>query len=219
MSKKQAGIIVSVLGLLSLVLVGYEVEAQTVGTAPATPGVRPAGAQSPILNATSSDVAQRAIALTNARFRRVTGPVTVALSRRVLPSELPRLGFQNLGLRDSDTQLQLVVLQGDFDAQGAFPGWSNKNNAPMAARYVTYVYDLRAGAPLLIQTSRAGEGLRQVLNNPALPDRPAASHVALPAQHARFASAPVGDVPYGTVAQGQSKDAPPPRPVPTMVGR
>jgi hypothetical protein len=136
--------------------------------------------------------------------------VTVALSRRVLPSALPGLGLQNLGLRDADTQLQLIVLQGDFDAQGAFPGWFNKDNSPMSARYVTYVYDLRAGAPMFVRTSRAGEGLRQVLNNPALPEEPSVPQTALPARYARFAPAPVGGMPYGTVANGQSINAPPP---------
>src|SRR5262249_11816631 len=161
-----------------------------------------------------------AIDFASSRFRRVTDRTEVAMSRPVLSSELGNLGIGSLGWPDNDPPLHLVILHGDFDVHGAFSGWRSADNSKMAASHVAFVFDLRAGAPALVQTSRRGGRFRRGLGDQSLADDPReVSAQAPPATEARFQARPPASLPYGTIIHPPDRNAVGPPPIPTITRR
>lgn len=149
----------------------------------------------PLVGASAQDVAQRAIEFSRANFRSVNGTPEVKLARPVLASQLPSLGLYGVPYADNDPPLMLVILHGDFDIAGGFPGW-DRNITPgrkIQVSHVAYVFDLRLGAPTLIATSPRGGRFRQALNDPSLPLDP--TPVAAPPLPAGYALTPAPTAP------------------------
>ena len=89
-------------------------------------------------------------------------------------------------------------MKGDFDVSDIRR--SGKGLLPLRAAYIVYVFDLKAGAPTLIQYSADGSHFRQLLNDPRLPE---------PASTPGLSDEPVPDIPlmapaptapYGSIA-------------------
>lgn len=152
-----------ILLLSGLVFTGY----RQVQQASAAPSFQ----RHPLVGAPPEEVGQYAIAYTRARYRVRSGTPQARLVRPVRAGDLPALGLPQIGIGEQ-TPLMLVILHGDFDLLGG-PGMGGRP-APgtwhAQVEYLAYVFDLRAGTPVLTQTSHRGGILRQALNDPSLPD-------------------------------------------------
>jgi hypothetical protein len=94
-----------------------------------------------------------------------SGVPEVAVSRRVLPSELPGLGLPDINRRDDDPPLMLVIVRGNFHAFADRLTWIEYDY-----HYIVYLFDLTVGISVMGGISADGNDLRALLNDPSLPD-------------------------------------------------
>ncbi len=124
-----------------------------------------------LIDASPAEVGQYAIAYTAANFPILSGAPEAILARPILASELPGLGLVDLGYRDNDPPLMLVIVRGSFDRGGSVVQ-SPLFDTPdyhLLIHYIAYVIDLRAGIPTSISTDTDGSAFRLALNDPSLP--------------------------------------------------
>jgi len=141
-----------------------------------------------LAHASPDTLGKAAIEYTNVRFRIVSGTPEVRVSRPVAASELPALGLTSVDrMLSKSVPLGLVVLKGDFDLTGGFPGYTSERN--LRIQYIAYVIDLETGLPISWQTARTGGALRLALGDPSLPDE---VRVWTPAPGAKAAERPRG---------------------------
>ncbi len=191
-----------------------------VGTEEVFPTFTPGGRGNvfqarPLANASPEEIGQVAINYTIARGQSFGGKPQVLLVRPTTWKEIADMG---LGMRGSSTieepPLMLVILKGDFSG-GGLPDFNksttfNQNTIGQGAAYVAYVFDLWAGVPAYTFTSLHGEGLKQALNDPSLPDMQPVSQVPVGTDPHIVAvpTAPAhlhyGDTAPGLPASGQS---------------
>ena len=159
--------------------------------------------QRPLTDASPDEVAQAAINYTRANYIVTGGTPQVVLTRSVTTDQFSSLGFGEV-TGSLDEKLMLVVLKGNFDVSnldqvGSLSSPNSK--APTLAKYIVYVFDLRAGVPSYIETGLRGQYFRDLLKDPSLPDLP-------PPLLTETATREVSTekLPYGTVLRGWTKD-------------
>jgi len=130
-----------------------------------------------LTGALPQDVGQVAVEYTRARFKVNSGTPNVIVARKPTINDLSALGFSNEEYDPQDNPLMLVVLKGDFDVSNMHRRYNAKRHKQV--NYIAYLFDLRAGGPTFIQTSAKGGILRNLLNDPSLPDDPVANPEAL----------------------------------------
>jgi hypothetical protein len=151
-----------------------------------------------LVNASDAEIQKVAVDYTYGRFNVLSGTPTVLLTRSVVKDELPSLGLSAIDFGGEEPPLKLVAMKGDFDVSSIRR--SVKSSSPLRASYIVYVFDLKIGAPTLIQYSLDGSHFRKLLNDPTLPQEAPAND---------FSNEPVPDIspmtpapkmPYGSVA-------------------
>lgn len=171
-----------------------------------------------LTGALPEEVEQVALDYTLARFKVLSGTPNVVVTRRATTNDLSSLGFPTDRYDSEDNPLMLIVLKGDFDVTNM--GRRANSKWHKQVDYIVYLFDLRAGVPTLTQTSAKGGILRNLLNDPSLPDDPVANPEALE-QLKRMnlpkaipippEQPPARKLPYGSTAPHvvPSKDLPP----------
>ena len=130
----------------------------------------------PLTAASPEEVGQVAIDYTRTRFNILSKEPQVVVARPVTTDDLLALGLPTDDYDPQDFPQMLVVLKGDFDVSNLFIGGKNSPDTwHKRVNYIAYVFDLRAGAPMLTQTSAKGGILRKLLNDPTLPNDPIAN--------------------------------------------
>ncbi len=132
---------------------------------------------SSLIDALPQRVGQVAIDYTQARFKVLSGASNVVVVRKPTTNDFSALGFPTDEYEPQDNPLMLVVVKGDFEVSNMRGGANSKWHRRVA--YIAYLFDLRAGVPTLTQTSAKGGILRELLNDPTLPDDPVANPEAL----------------------------------------
>lgn len=151
-----------------------------------------------LMNASDDEIQKVAVDYTYGRFNVLSGTPTVLLTRSVVKDELPSLGLSAIDFGGEEPPLKLVVMKGDFDVSSIRR--SVKSSSPLRASYIVYVFDLKVGAPTLIQYSLDGSHFRKLLNDPTLPEvAPAPNVVNEPALDISPLT-PGPKLPYGSVA-------------------
>jgi hypothetical protein len=116
-----------------------------------------------LIGASPAEVRRIAVNMMIQNGEVLSGTPQVRLARPVTLDELEQLGFGKFGWSACEAPaLMLIIVHGDFQVN-----LLGGSSGPV--HYVTYVFDLRAGGPMLTAPSRNGEGLRFVLNDPRLP--------------------------------------------------
>lgn len=163
----------------------------------------------PLTAASTEEVGQVAIDYTRTRFNILSKEPQVVIARPVTTDDLSDLGLPTDDYDPQDFPQMLVVLKGDFDVSNLFIGGKNSPNTwHKRVNYIAYIFDLRAGAPMLTQTSAKGGILRKLLNDPTLPNDPIANPQGLDELRRRKLpeAVPVPEgrrapkLPYGSVA-------------------
>lgn len=108
--------------------------------------------------ASAAEAAQAALSYTQTYMHVLSGAPTVVYAQVVTGAELPTLGLPALS---ADQPLMLVIVQGDIDITGAWPG-SGAGQTRYA--YIDYVFDVQTGLPLLMQGELAGAVLKRAQN-------------------------------------------------------
>ena len=142
-----------------------------IDTPAITPSVQPTVG---LIGASRQQLTQAALKYTNDNYPSITGTPTVILIRPITANQLPSLGFGEVSYAGTEEPpLMLVILKGDFDITSLFSGLQPRK-VDTRVKYIAYVYDLRAGLPMLTAPSTNGGKLRRALNDPSLPDDPTA---------------------------------------------
>jgi hypothetical protein len=122
------------------------------------------------VDAPMSEIGQLALDYTALNFPILEGTPEVALARHVLASELPGMGLPDLGYRDDDPPLALVIVRGDFERGGSsLRSMFDPPSYFLVVHYIVYIFDLAIGMPVGIGTDVDGSSLRLALNDPSLP--------------------------------------------------
>ncbi|MGI0015431.1 MAG: hypothetical protein ACREBU_18595, partial [Nitrososphaera sp.] len=124
------------------------------------------------MNASAEEIQQVALDYTYGRFKVLSEAPTILLTRPVTKDELPSLGLSAIDFAGEEPPLMLVAMNGDFDVSNIRRSVSGA--LPFRVSYIVYVFDLKAGAPTLIQYSVDGSHFRKLLNDPNLPEEPPA---------------------------------------------
>lgn len=129
-----------------------------------------------LTDASPEEVGQVAVNYTRARFNILSEKHQVVVARPVTTGDLSALGLPTDDYDPQDYPQMLVVLKGDFDVSNLFIGGKNSPDTWHEwVNYIAYIFDLRAGSPMLTQTSAKGGILRKLLNDPTLPNEPVAN--------------------------------------------
>ncbi|GIL15262.1 MAG: hypothetical protein BroJett039_04350 [Chloroflexota bacterium] len=147
----------STLILLALILVTL------MGTAMISRLFFPVSAQSEfkphsLLTASVADVEKAALDYT-ASYSRILEPPRILLTRTITKQELPELGLSEIGYRNHEPPLALVVLEGKFEIQPR----GLTTAGPDQVKYIFYVLDLNVGVPTYTEYSRDGKGYAKFL--------------------------------------------------------
>lgn len=128
------------------------------------------GPRRTLIGASSAEVAALAQEIAVGQFP-TQGTPTVVVNRRVLATDLPKLGLESSpGMLD--LPLRLVILRGDFD----ITTWQRApaGSEHIIAHYVMYLFNLCSVAPMTIAPSVDGRGLMTAIDNPANVPEPTA---------------------------------------------
>lgn len=96
-----------------------------------------------LLNASPQQVKQAALDYTHARIHVKSGTPEVVLSQSFANKDLYTIGLSEIGSNQPD--VAVVVVKGDFDITGAWPGSSLGDTS---RKYMTYVFERETGKPV-----------------------------------------------------------------------
>ncbi len=96
---------------------------------------------------------------------------TVAFTRSITKAEVPSTSLGKINFIGGEPPLMLVVVKGNFDVSSPATARFSDLKPRTQAKYIVYIFDLRAGIPCLTSTGATGEYFRRVLNDASLPDR------------------------------------------------
>jgi hypothetical protein len=138
-----------------------------------------ASAQDPdrtLVGASPKAIGERGVLIARSRFRTSGNPVVLLSHPLTSSADLPPLGIDPPSFVCAEPPLALVILRGNFDINGAFPGGRLAQTADRypLTHFVAFVMDLRAGLPAVMEFGVTGGKFRRALNDPTLPEEPKA---------------------------------------------
>lgn len=161
-----------------------------------------------LTDASQQEVQQAAINYTlanSSEFTILGGTIKTVFTRPITAAQFSSIGFGEVNFIGEEPPMMLVVVKGDFDTTDFVPSFSNDSQPTpkerTKAKYIAYVFDLRAGRPTLTTTALTGEYFRKALNDPSLPDEPKliGPERGMPEAAPSLPNPPAKKLPYGTV--------------------
>ncbi|OKH26417.1 hypothetical protein [Chroogloeocystis siderophila] len=161
-----------------------------------------------LTNASPQEVQQAAINYTLANSSEFTvrsGAIKTVFTRPITFAEFPSIGLGEVNFIGEEPPMMLVVVKGDFDTTDFVPSFSNESQPTLKerikAKYIAYVFDLRAGRPTLTTTALTGGYFRKVLNDSSLPDEPKLikPEPGMPEAVPALSNPPAKKLPYGSI--------------------